>query len=80
MPIQLPDEIQREVEMAIRSKASQSLVVDVYATAMEISRRHATPNIGLDAIAATVARLAAQCGCAVELGDIPSSDQIQQSA
>jgi hypothetical protein len=80
MQIQLPDEIQREVEIAIRSKASHSLVVDVYATAEEIKRRHSAPEVNLDAIAATVARLAAQCGCAVELGGIRSDDQIARSA
>ncbi|SEG82252.1 hypothetical protein [Bosea lathyri] len=80
MQIQLPDEIQREVEIAIRSKASQSLVVDVYATAEQIRRRHAMPETGLNALAATVARLAAQCGCAVELDGMHSNDQIKQSA
>ena len=68
MPIKLSDEMQREVEMAIRSRASRSLVVDVYATAEEIRRRHAIDETVLDEIAATIARLAAQCGCAVELG------------
>ncbi len=67
MEMRLSDAVQREVELAIRSKASQSLVVDVYATAEEIQREHDVGGIGLDAIADTVARLAAQCGCAVEL-------------
>lgn len=66
MEVRLSDAVQREVELAIRSKASQSLVVDVYATAQEIQREHDVGDIGLDAIADTVARLAAQCGCAVE--------------
>lgn len=68
MEVRLSDAVQREVELAIRSKASRSLVVDVYATAQEIQREHDVGDVGLDAIAATVARLAAQCGCAVELG------------
>jgi len=68
MRIQLSDEVQREVEQTIRSKASQSLVIDLYATAEEIRGRHNVGDADLDAIVATVARLAAQCGCAVELG------------
>lgn len=68
MRIQLSDEVQREVEQTIRSKASQSLVIDLYATAEEIRGRHDVGEVDLDAIVATVARLAAQCGCAVELG------------
>lgn len=68
MEVRLSDAVQRKVELAIRSKAGLSLVVDVYATAQEIQREHAVDDADLDAIAATVARLAAQCGCAVELG------------
>lgn len=68
MRLQLSDEVQREVEQTIRSKASESLVLDLYATAEEIQRRHAIGDVDLDAVIATVARLAAQCGCAVELG------------
>lgn len=68
MEMRLSDAVQREVELAIRAKASQSLVVDVYATAQEIQREHDVGDADLDDIAATVARLAAQCGCAVELG------------
>ncbi|QEL24624.1 hypothetical protein FQV39_20040 [Bosea sp. F3-2] len=67
MRLQLSDEVQREVEQTIRSKASQSLVIDLYATAEEIRSRHDAGEVDLDAIVATVARLAAQCGCAVEL-------------
>lgn len=68
MELRLSDTLRREVEIAIRAKASRSLVVDVYATAQEIQRQHDVDGVGLDAIAATVAQLAAQCGCAVELG------------
>ena len=67
MEVRLSDAVQREVQLAIRAKASQSLVVDVYATAQEIQREHDVGDVELDAIAATVVRLAAQCGCAVEL-------------
>jgi hypothetical protein len=65
----LSDEIQREVEKAIRLKASESRVLDVYATAEEIRRKHAVPEIRLEDIAATVARLGSQYGCAVEFAD-----------
>jgi hypothetical protein len=71
MRIQLSDEVQREVEEAVRAKASQSLVIDLYATAEEIRRRHEIGEVDLDVIVATVARLAAQCGCAVELDTHP---------
>lgn len=66
---QLPDDIQREIETVIRSKANESRVLDVYATADEICRRHAGFALGLEAIAATVARLGSQYGCAVEFGE-----------
>lgn len=66
---QLSEEIQREVETAIRLKASESRVLDVYATAEEIRRKHAVPEIRLEDIAATVARLGNQYGCAVEFGE-----------
>lgn len=65
----LSDTIQREIEMAIRSKANESRVLDVYATAEEIRRKHAVPEIRLEDIAATVARLGNQYGCAVEFGE-----------
>lgn len=68
MLVQLSDDIQRDVETTIRSKVSQSLVLDVYATAEEIRRKHSDHEVGLEEIAATVARVAAQCGCAVEFG------------
>jgi hypothetical protein len=68
MPIQLPDTIRREVETTVRTQLGQSRIVDVYATAEEIRRRHATEEFSLEAIAASVAHLATQCGCAVEFG------------
>ena len=68
MRVQLSDTVQREIELAVRTQASQSLVVDVYATAEEIQRRLGGDSDDIDAIAATLTQLAAQCGCAVELG------------
>ena len=77
---QLPDDIQREIETVIRSKANESRVLDVYATAEEICRRHAGPEIRLEAIAATVARLGNQYGCAVEFGEHHSESRETASA
>lgn len=68
MLIQLSDAIRREVETTIRTKVSQSRIVDVYATAEEIRRRHAAEDLPLEQIAASIAHLATQCGCAVEFG------------
>lgn len=68
MLIQLSDEIQRDVEAAIRVKLGNSLIVDVYATAEEIRRNHAAANVALEDIAASLAKLAVQRGCAVEFG------------
>jgi uncharacterized protein YkwD len=79
MPQRLSDEIQREVESTIRSKASESLVLDVYATVAEIRSRHAAPELRIEDIAATVASLAAQYGCAVELG-LYAATPLKQSA
>jgi hypothetical protein len=80
MTQQLPDDIQREVETTIRAKASESRVLDVYATALEIRSRHAVPEILIEDIAATVARLASQYGCAVELGGQRVEHRPRQSA
>lgn len=68
MLIQLSDTIRREVETTVRTQLSQSRIVDVYATAEDIRRRHADEDIGVEHIAASVAQLATQCGCAVEFG------------
>ncbi|MFA6965837.1 MULTISPECIES: hypothetical protein [Bosea] len=68
MPERLPDDMRRDVEATIRSKASESRIVDVHATVEEIRLRHAVPEIRIADMAVIVARLAAQYGCAVELG------------
>lgn len=68
MLVQLSEEIQREVEAAVRVKLGNSLVVNVYETAEEIRLKHAAAADTLDDIAASIAKLAAQRGCAVELG------------
>lgn len=68
MLMQLSDAIRREVETTIRTKVSESRIVDVYATAEEIRRRHVAEDFPLEAIATSIAYLATQCGCAVEFG------------
>jgi Tfp pilus assembly PilM family ATPase len=68
MLVKLSEAIRHDVEATVRSKVSQSLIVDVYATAKEIRRKHAEAGIELDDIAASVAALAVQCGCAIEFG------------
>lgn len=76
----LSDDIQREIEMAIRSKANESRVLDVYATADEIRRKHAMPEIRLEDIAAVVARLGNQYGCAVEFGGQHAESRVSTAA
>jgi hypothetical protein len=68
MLIQLTDEVQREVEAAIRSKLGSALVINVYETAAEIQQKHGIASVPLDDIAASIAKLAVQRGCAVEFG------------
>jgi hypothetical protein len=68
MLIQLSEEVQREIETAIRSKLGSSLVVNVYETAAEIQQKHVIADLTLDEIAASIAKLAVQRGCAVEFG------------
>lgn len=65
---QLSDTIRREVETTIRTRISQSLIIDVYAAAEEISRRHGDENCQIEQIAVSIANLATQCGAAVEFG------------
>lgn len=72
MLIQLPDEIQRDMDLAIRSKIGTALVVNAYETAAEIRRKHALVDVTLEDIAASIARLAVQRGCAVEIGKAKS--------
>jgi hypothetical protein len=68
MLVQLSDALRREVETTVRTKLGESRILDVYATAEEIRGRHAAERNTLEEIAASVAHLATQCGCAVEFG------------
>lgn len=65
--IKLPDPMRRDIETTVRSKAGESRVLDVFGLAGEIQHRFAGDNIALEDIAAAVARLASQSGCALEL-------------
>ena len=76
MLVQLSDTIRREVETTVRTQISQSRIVDVYATAEEIRRRHVAEQNTLEEIAASVAHLATQCGCAVEFGRRRSNNSV----
>jgi hypothetical protein len=68
MLVQLSDTLRREVEATVRTKLGETRILDVYATAAEIHGRHAAERHTLEEIAASVAHLATQCGCAVEFG------------
>lgn len=66
MLIKLSEDMQRAVEMKVRSRLDETPVLDVNATAEEIRRVFAQQNVALEDIAASVARFATQCGQPVE--------------
>ena len=67
MLIKLSDPMWRDIETTVRSKAGESRVVDVFGVAEEVQLRFSDDNVALEDIAAAVARLATQSGCALEL-------------
>ncbi len=67
MLLKLSDPMQRDIETTVRSKAGESRVVDVFGVAEEVQLRFGDDNVALEDIAAAVARLATQSGCALEL-------------
>lgn len=67
MLIKLSDPMWRDIETTVRSRAGESRVIDVFGLAEDIQLRFAGDNIALEDIAAAVARLASQSGCALEL-------------
>ncbi|POR46003.1 hypothetical protein [Bosea psychrotolerans] len=69
MLIQLSSSIQDDIKETVRLSLNQSLVLDVFATAESIRRKHEDQNVALEDIADMVARAAALCGCALEFGD-----------
>ena len=66
MLIKLSEDMQRAVEMKVRSRIDETPVLDVNATAEEIRRVFAEQNVALEDIAASVAKFATQCGHPVE--------------
>ncbi|MCV9941093.1 hypothetical protein OIU35_32490 [Boseaceae bacterium BT-24-1] len=67
MLITLSDPMRRDIETTLRSKVGESRVVDVFGVAEEVQLRFVDDNVALEDIAAVVARLASQSGCALEL-------------
>ncbi|RXT50895.1 hypothetical protein B6S44_22375 [Bosea sp. Tri-44] len=67
MLITLSDLMRRDIETTLRSKVGESRVVNVFGVAEEVQLRFVDDNVALEDIAAVVARLASQSGCALEL-------------
>ena len=68
MLIKLPEDMQRAVEMKVRSKISEAPILNVSDIAEEIRQAFVERNVAHEDIAAAVMRLAAQRGYPVELG------------
>ncbi|WP_332698965.1 hypothetical protein [Bosea sp. (in: a-proteobacteria)] len=69
MLVKLSDPMQRDIEATVRLKAGESRVLDVFAVAEEVQLRFRDDNVALEDIAALVARLGSQSGCALELDE-----------
>lgn len=67
MLIKLSDPMRREIEAIVRLQAGESRIINVFGVAEEVQLRFADDNVALEDIAAAVARLASQSGCALEL-------------
>lgn len=67
MFITLSDPMRRAIETTLRSKVGESRVVNVFGLAEEVQLRFIDDNVALEDIAAVVAHLASQSGCALEL-------------
>ncbi|HEV7324695.1 MAG TPA: hypothetical protein VGN91_06490 [Bosea sp. (in: a-proteobacteria)] len=67
MFITLSDPMRRAIEATLRSKFGESRIVNVFGVAEEVQLRFIDDNVALEDIAAVVAQLAAQSGCALEL-------------
>lgn len=67
MLMKLSAPMQRDVEATVRQRACESRVLDVFAVAEEVQLRFGGENVALEDIAAVVAQLASQSGCALEL-------------
>lgn len=68
MLIKLPEDMQRAVEIKVRSKVSETPILDVSAIAEDIRQAFVERNVAHEDIAAAVMQFAAQRGYAVELG------------
>jgi hypothetical protein len=79
MFIKLSQAIHDDVDLSVRAVASQSIVLNVFATAEAVRKRHESQNVALEDIAALVATKAGQCGCAIEFGSRPTSDVVLHS-
>jgi Tfp pilus assembly PilM family ATPase len=66
MLIKLSEDMQRAVEMKVRSKIDEMHVIDVNAAAEEIRRVFAEQNVAREDIAASITQFATQCGYPVE--------------
>jgi Tfp pilus assembly PilM family ATPase len=73
MLIKLSDDMQRAVEMKVRSKIDEIHVVDVNAVAEEIRVLFVERNVAYEDIAASVAQFATQCGYPVEFAALAHS-------
>ncbi|HEV7339503.1 MULTISPECIES: hypothetical protein [Bosea] len=67
MLMKLSAPMQRDIETTVRLRAGESRVLDVFAVAEEVQLRFNGENVALEDIAAVVAQLGAQSGCALEL-------------
>lgn len=66
MLIKLSEDMQRAVEMKVRSKVDEMHIVDVNTVAEEIRLLFAERNVAREDIAASIAQFATQCGYPVE--------------
>lgn len=74
MLMKLSDPMQRAIETTLRSKVGESRVVNVFGVAEEVQLRFIDDNVALEDIAAVVAHLASQSGCALELDSREASE------
>ena len=66
MFIKLSEDMQRAVEMKVRSKIDEMHVIDVNAIAEEIRLLFEERNVACEDIAASIAQFATRCGYPVE--------------
>lgn len=78
--LRLSEAIRLDVETTVRSNISHALILDVYAAAEEIRSKHGEAAMALDDIAASIARLAVQCGCAIKFGKDQAGRPTHQAA